>query len=203
MQITALYARSIVWSRETKKNAHGALSWRLKVVNLSMIEKDFNWIPTIDWIRSDLGKEEKRRIKGKRRAEGKGQEKKRTRAKECRCLITWSSSEKHFIIARSLYLKNAYRGLVVRFPRWQHVVFRWLSKWWDFTNECLSDQKANFTAAAFRCMYHILSGSDLKNDPARQCDAKEIETYSHRAAISRGVPLDDSKVQLIFFNLFV
>lgn len=64
-----------VISRETKKNAHGALSWRLKVVNLSMIEKDFNWIPTIDWIRSDLRKEEKKRIKEKRRAEGKGQKK--------------------------------------------------------------------------------------------------------------------------------
>lgn len=116
----------------------------------------------------------------------------------------WSSSEKHFIIARSLYLKNAPLSRACRLissltarrlPMIIEVV--------GFHERVFIRSEANFTAAAFRCMYIERVRSEEQNDPARQCDAKEIETYSRRAPISRGVPLDDSKVQLIFFNLFV
>lgn len=58
-------------------------------------------------------------------------------------------------------------------------------------------------AVDFQYTYIERVRSEEQNDPSRQCVANEIETYSRRSPISRSVPLDDSKVQLIFFNLFV
>lgn len=93
-------------SRETKKNAHGA---RLKVVNLSLIGKSFNWFLTIDWIRgtatyAERGREEKNRRE--EIVEDKGQKEEDVGVKSA---VGYSrgAHPKSILIARFPYLKYA------------------------------------------------------------------------------------------------